>query len=325
MKRILVTGGCGFIGSNFIRWLLQRDPAIEVVNLDKLTYAGNPENVREFDHEPRLKFIQGDVADSQAVLSAIRGVRAVVHFAAETHVDRSIVSSADFLHTNLLGTHCLLEAARKNQIERFVHISTDEVYGSLAEGAADESAVLSPSSPYAASKAGADHLVSSYGVTHRVPVLIVRGCNNFGPYQFPEKFLPLMITQAIDGEPLPIYGDGLYSREWIYVNDFCEAVGLVLEKGTPGEIYNAGSGEHRVNLDLARKILEMLGRPRSLLRHVEDRLGHDRRYALLSDKIRSLGWAPGGSFQESFEATVNWYQTHEPWWRPLKARARLAT
>ncbi|MBI3333837.1 MAG: dTDP-glucose 4,6-dehydratase [Candidatus Omnitrophica bacterium] len=317
--KVLVTGGAGFIGSNFIRRLLARDPAVQVVNLDKLTYAGNPDNIKEFESNPRVRFIRGDVADPRSVAQAISGCEAVVHFAAETHVDRSIVSASDFLATNVVGTHCLLEAARAAGVKRYIQISTDEVYGSLESGAADEEAPLRPNSPYAASKAGADHLVRAYQVTYGLPALIVRGCNNFGPHQFPEKFIPLMITHAIEGESLPIYGDGRYVREWIFVSDFCDGIGLLLERGRPGEIYNIGSGEYRVNLELAKGLLALLGKPPTLIRHVTDRLGHDRRYAIESKKIRALGWKPRASFEQALETTVRWYQAHESWWRPLRA------
>jgi len=319
-KNILVTGGCGFIGSNFIRWLLARDKEVRVVNLDKLTYAGNPENLKDLEKEPRYRFVRGDVADPEAVRQALQGCGQIVHFAAETHVDRSILDAASFLRTNVLGTHTLLEAARQTKVERFLQISTDEVYGSLLEGAADEEAPLRPNSPYAASKAGADHLVRAYHVTYGLPALIVRASNNYGPYQFPEKFLPLMITNAIDGEGLPIYGDGKYVREWLFVEDFCEAIELVLRRGELGQVYNVGSEDYRVNLDVAEKILKLLDRPASLLRFVTDRPGHDRRYALNSKKLRSMGWLPKHRFEEGLEITIRWYKDHPQWWRSLKER-----
>ncbi|MBI3615656.1 MAG: dTDP-glucose 4,6-dehydratase [Candidatus Omnitrophica bacterium] len=321
MRRILVTGGCGFIGSNFIRHILGRESDLQVTNLDKLTYAGNPENSRDVEGNSRYRFIRGDVADPKAVAQAISGCEALVHFAAESHVDRSILDAEDFLRTNVLGTQVLLEAARRVGIKRFIHISTDEVYGSLEKGAADENGVLHPNSPYSASKAGADHLALAYHVTYGLPVVVIRASNNYGPYQFPEKFLPLMITNAIDEEPLPVYGDGLYVREWLFVEDFCEAIARVLEKGEPGQIYNVGSGDHQVNLEVAKRILKLVGRPESLLRHVTDRLGHDRRYAILSDKVRALGWVPKRRFKEGLEETLRWYQRMEPWWRPLKGKA----
>ncbi len=320
MKQVLVTGGAGFIGSNFIRWFTARRPDIRVVNLDKLTYAGNPENLRQMEGDPRYRFVQGDVADPETVARVLNGCEAVVHFAAETHVDRSIADAADFLRTNLLGTYALLEASRASGVKRYIQISTDEVYGSLAQGEAHEESALAPNSPYAASKVGADHLVRAYQVTYGLPAVIVRASNNYGPYQFPEKFLPLMITNGIDGEPLPIYGDGRYVREWLFVEDFCEAIGFLLEKGEPGQVYNVGSGEHRVNREVAEKILDLLGRPRTLLKHVTDRLGHDRRYALDSRKLRRMGWAPKRRFEEGLELTIRWYQEHPEWWRPLKGK-----
>ena len=322
--RILVTGGAGFIGSNFIRWILAHDPTAHLLNLDKLTYAGNPENLTDLERNPRYQFRQADVADSPVVTDCMRGCEAVIHFAAETHVDRSIVNASDFIRTNVQGTHALLEAARNLGVQRFLQISTDEVYGSLSEGAADEESPLQPNSPYAASKAGADHLVRSYQITFGLPALILRASNNFGPYQFPEKFLPLLITNALGDGPLPIYGDGLYVREWLFVEDFCEAIGLVLKKGEVGQIYNVGSGEHRVNLEVAKLILEMLGKPPSLIRHVQDRLGHDRRYAIISDKVRRLGWKPRHRFEEALQTTIQWYRSNEAWWRPLKQKAKIS-
>ena len=320
--KVLVTGGAGFIGSNFIRWILSRDREWEVVNLDKLTYAGNRENLREVEGNSRYRFERGDVADVQAVEAALRGCEAVVHFAAETHVDRSIQNASDFLRTNLMGTHVLLEAVRRQGVKRYLQISTDEVYGSLLEGAASEGSPLFPNSPYAASKAGADHWVRAYHVTHGLPALTVRASNNYGPHQFPEKFIPLMITNALEGEPLPIYGDGLYVREWLFVEDFCEAIILLLEKGKVGEIYNVGSGLHCRNLEVAEKVLASLSKPKDLVRHVEDRLGHDRRYAVDSQKIRRLGWTPRHGFDEGLKKTIDWYRRNESWWRPLKERSR---
>ncbi len=320
MARLLVTGGAGFIGSNFIRWILAKDPALEVVNLDKLTYAGNTANLKELESSPRYRFLRGDVADSPVVEEAMRGCDAVVHFAAETHVDRSIADAAVFLRTNVQGTCALLEAARHGHVRRFVQISTDEVYGSLEDGEAAEESPILPNSPYAASKAAADHLVRAYHATYSVPALVVRGSNNFGPYQFPEKFLPLLITNALEGKPLPLYGDGLYTREWLFVEDFCEAIGLILERGEVGQVYNVGSGDRRVNLDAAAWILERTGQPRTLVHHVTDRLGHDRRYAISSHKVRALGWAPRYRFEEGLEKTLQWYRAHEAWWKPLKQR-----
>jgi dTDP-glucose 4,6-dehydratase len=322
VKRILVTGGAGFIGSNFIRWILRARGDLEVVNLDKLTYAGNPENLKDVEKDSRYRFLQADVVDPLAVEGAMEGCAAAVHFAAETHVDRSILKAEDFLRTNVLGTRVLLEAARKRALQKFVQISTDEVYGSLAEGEATEGHPLAPNSPYSASKAAGDHLTRAYFVTYGVPAVVVRGSNNYGPFQYPEKFIPLLATQAIEGEPLPIYGDGQYIREWLHVEDFCEAIGLLLEKGVPGEIYNVGSGERRVNLEVAQAILSAVNGSRGRLRQVEDRPGHDRRYAISSGKVKALGWLPRRRFEEALPSVVRWYQDHAGWWRPLKNRTR---
>ena len=318
---ILVTGGMGFIGSNFVRHLLAAHPQARVVNLDKLTYAGNPQNLADLAGDPRHAFVRADICEEPRVteLMAAERVSAVVHFAAESHVDRSILAADDFIRTNVLGTRVLLEAARQQGVERFLHISTDEVYGSLgSQGLFTEESPIRPNSPYAASKAGADVLARAYHVTHGLPVLITRTCNNYGPYQFPEKFIPLMIVNAFRGEPLPIYGDGLYSREWLHVEDHCRALLRVLVAGRPGEVYNIGSNEERQNLDVAREILALTGRPETLLTHVKDRPGHDRRYALDSAKIRrELGWAPTVAFAEGLRQAVAWYRTHEAWWQAI--------
>ena len=321
--KLLITGGAGFIGSNFAHWILAREPGLSVVNLDKLTYAGNPENLRGLDAE-RHRFLRGDVADPTAVEEALSSCDALVHFAAETHVDRSIQNADDFLRTNIQGTHTLLEAARKAGLKRFVHISTDEVYGSLEQGEAGEDSPIRPNSPYAASKAGADHLARAYQVTYGLPAVVVRGSNNYGPRQFPEKFLPLLITNALEDEPLPIYGDGNYVREWIFVEDFCEGIATVLKKGEPGQVYNIGSGDRRVNLDVVQAILKKMGKPQSLVRHVTDRLGHDRRYAISSEKLRALGWSPKHSFESGLDETIEWYRDNGAWWRPLKQKAAHA-
>ncbi len=318
--KLLVTGGAGFIGSNFVRWMLARRPQSQLVNLDKLTYAGNLENLSGLEGDPRYRFIRGDVADPAAAEQAMEGCDAVVHFAAETHVDRSIRDASDFLRTNIQGTYTLLEQARKAGVSKFVLVSTDEVYGSLLEGEATEESPIRPNSPYAASKAGADHLARAYQVTYGLPVAVARGSNNFGPRQFPEKFLPLLITHAMEDEPLPIYGDGKYVREWIFVEDFCEGIALVLDKGEGGQVYNIGSGDRRVNLDVVEMILEKMGKPRALVTHVTDRLGHDRRYAISSDKLRALGWAPRHRFEPALERTIEWYRSNEAWWRPLKRK-----
>ncbi len=315
---ILVTGGMGFIGSNFVRHVLTTHPTARVVNLDKLTYAGNPRNLADLEADPRYVFVRADVCDEKAVTEAleVHGAEAIVHFAAESHVDRSILQADDFIRTNVQGTRALLEAARRHEVRRFLHISTDEVYGSLGtSGAFTEDSPLLPNSPYAASKAGADVMARAYHVTYGLPVIITRTCNNYGPYQFPEKFIPLMIVNALREEPLPIYGDGLYVREWLHVEDHCRALARILAAGQPGEVYNIGSGEERVNLDAARQILALTGRSESLLRHVKDRPGHDRRYALDWTKLRrELEWAPTIPFRDGLRQTVEWYRAHPAWW-----------
>ena len=316
--KILVTGGAGFIGSNFIRHLLAHSED-RVVNLDKLTYAGNLENLEDVAKHARYAFVKGDICDTEAVENAMGGVDAIINFAAETHVDRSILSSADFVRTDVVGTHALLEAARRHRVSRYLQISTDEVYGSIASGAFDESSPLLPNSPYAASKAGGDLLVRSYFVTHRLPVLISRCSNNYGPYQYPEKLIPLFITNALEDRPLPLYGDGLNVRDWIHAEDHCRAVDLIFRKGLEGEIYNVGGGEERTNRSVADAIVAALGKPRSLVRPVPDRAGHDRRYALECQKIQSLGFRTTVGFEEGLQSTVRWYQEHRPWWERIRS------
>ncbi len=319
--KILVTGGAGFIGSNYVRHVLTAHPGDSVVNLDKLTYAGNLENLRDVERDPRYTFVHGDICDTARVREAMRGVDAVVHFAAETHVDRSNRGADDFLRTNVTGTFTLLEAARELGVGRFLAVSTDEVYGSIAEGAARETDPLNPSNPYSASKAAADLLVRAYWTTHRLPVLITRSSNNFGPYQYPEKVIPLFVTNALEGQPLPLYGDGRNVRDWLYVLDNCAAIDLVLRRGRDGEIYNIGGSTEVENIALTRRILSLLGRPESLIQPVADRPGHDRRYALDSGKIKTLGWTPATTFDAALAATVEWYRGHESWWRPIKTGA----
>ncbi len=319
--RILVTGGAGFIGSNFVRHVLTAHTGDSVVNLDKLTYAGNLENLRDVEADPRYRFVKGDICDGQVVRDAMRGADAVVHFAAETHVDRSNRGADDFLRTNVTGTFTLLEAARELRIGRFLAVSTDEVYGSLAEGAAREGDALNPSNPYSASKAAADLLVRAYWTTHRLPVLITRSSNNFGPYQYPEKVIPLFVTNALEDRALPLYGDGKNVRDWLYVLDNCAAIDLVLRGGVDGEIYNIGGAAEVQNVTLTRRILALLGKPESLITPVADRPGHDRRYALDSGKLHALGWAPAASFEAALAATVEWYRTHDAWWKPIKSGA----
>jgi dTDP-glucose 4,6-dehydratase len=317
--KLLVTGGCGFIGSNFVRAVLAAHPDDSVVNLDKLTYAGNRANLADLEDDPRYAFVHGDIADPKLVRDVLRGVDAVVNFAAPSHVDRSILDPDEFLRTNVLGVHVLLDAVRELRIPRMVQVSTDEVYGSIATGAAREDSPLRPSNPYSAAKAGGDLLALACWRTHGVPVVITRGSNTFGPYQYPEKIVPLFVTNALDDQPLPLYGDGGQVRDWLYVLDHCAAVDLVLRAGRDGEVYNVAGGHEVANLALTREILRLLDKPESLVSRVADRPGHDRRYALDATKLGRLGWAPRHPFASALASTVSWYREHETWWRPLKS------
>jgi dTDP-glucose 4,6-dehydratase len=314
--KVLVTGGAGFIGSNFVRFILTARHDVEILNFDKLTYAGNPESLADVARDPRYHFIRGDITDRDAVGELFcKGIEAVIHFAAETHVDRSIEDAFPFLTTNIFGTQCLLEAARALPNIRFIHISTDEVYGSAPAGAAfEEDTPLDPRSPYAASKASAEHFVTAYSNTYGISSVILRCTNNFGPFQFPEKLIPLMIANANEDKPLPIYGDGMQERDWLFVEDYCRAIVLALENAKPGSIYNVSSGVSQPNLKIVRTILQFLGKPDSLIRYVQDRPGHDRRYALDSSKIRrELGWSPLVSFEEGIRKTIEWYRANSEW------------
>jgi dTDP-glucose 4,6-dehydratase len=313
--RILVTGGAGFIGSNFVYFMLRRHPRDQIVVLDKLTYAGNINNLKTA--MKKIEFVKGDICDRKLVEKITKGTDAVVNFAAESHVDRSIEEPEPFLTTNVLGTQILLEAARRFDIEKFVQISTDEVYGSAPKGSFKEGDLLKPSSPYAASKAAADMVAHSYFITYDLPVLITRSTNNFGPYQYPEKLIPKSIINAISDKPLPIYGDGKNVRDWLYVTDNCEAIDLVLYKGKRGEVYNVGAGNEEMNIKIANLILEELGKPKSLIKFVEDRLGHDFRYSLNCIKIGKLGWLAKTSFEQGIRKTISWYEENEWWWTPL--------
>ncbi len=317
-RRILVTGGCGFIGSNFVRMLLRERPDWEVVNLDTLTYAGRLENLEDVATDPRYRFVHGDICDAQAVRGAMAGCSLAVNFAAETHVDRSLLGAAHFIDTDIKGVLVLLEEARRVGLERFVQISTDEVYGSIAAGSFTEDSVLNPRNPYAASKAGGDRIAYAYWATHGVPVVISRASNNYGPYQYPEKLIPLFVTNALRDEPLPLYGDGRNVRDWLHVADHCRAVLFLLEHGAAGEVYNIAGGNERENLEITRRILTILDKPESLIHPVADRVGHDRRYSLDAGKLRRLGWSPTVGFGPGLEETVRWYAEHEPWWRPIK-------
>jgi len=316
--RLLVTGGSGFIGSNFIRFVLAEHPEDRVVNLDKLTYAGNPANLADFEHDERYSFVHGDIADADLVRDVTRGVDAVVNFAAPSHVDRSILDADEFLKTNVLGVRVLLEAVRSLRVPRLLHVSTDEVYGSIAKGAATEESPLKPSNPYSAAKAGGDLLALAYWKTHGVPVVVTRSSNNFGPYQYPEKMIPLFITNALEHQRLPLYGDGHQVRDWIYVLDNCAAIDRVLREGRDGEIYNIAGGHEVANVTLTHEILKLLGKSDDLIQLVADRPGHDRRYALDATKVWELGWTPRYPFATALEATVRWYREHDAWWRPLK-------
>ena len=319
MKRLLVTGGAGFIGSNFVRYVLDRHPDYEVTVLDKLTYAGNLANLADVQDNSRYRFVQGDIGDRSLVSHLVAEVDAILNFAAETHVDRSILDAGSFVQTDVYGTWVLLEAARAHGVERFLQVSTDEVYGDVPVGSSLEEDHLRPRSPYSASKAGGEMMAMAYFTTYGLPVLVTRGSNNYGPYQYPEKLIPVLITNAMDNQELPIYGDGQQVRDWLYVLDHCTAIDLILQEGQVGEAYNVGGGNERANLEIAKRVLEILGKPASLLRFVKDRPGHDRRYSLSCSKLRRLGWKPSRNFEEGLEETVRWYVENERWWRPLKS------
>jgi dTDP-glucose 4,6-dehydratase len=319
MVDVLVTGGAGFIGSNFVRYALGAHPDWRITTLDKLTYAGRLENLHDVLEHPRHVFARGDVADAAVAAPLVQAADVVVHFAAETHVDRSLLHAGDFITTDVFGTFVLLEAARESpRLRRFIQISTEEVYGNVPEGSSRETDELKPRNPYSASKAGADRLAYSYYATYDVPVIITRASNNYGPYQFPEKVIPLFVTNAIDDIPVPLYGDGLQVRDWLHVLDHCRAVDLLVEGGQIGEVYNVGGGNDVRNVDLTRRILELTGKGASLIRHVPDRQGHDRRYSLDTTKLRRLGWAPLEPFDDGLARTVEWYRQNEWWWRPIK-------
>ena len=319
--RLLVTGGAGFIGSNYVHHVLEHsDDSITV--LDALTYAGNLDNLKDLDGNPRLTFVQGDITDRAAVTAAMDGHDAVVHFAAESHVDRSIASPDEFVHTNCDGTNVMCDVARRVGVDRFLHISTDEVYGSIEEGSFTEADRLEPRSPYSASKAGSDLIAMSYRTTYGLPVLVTRSSNNFGPYQYPEKVIPLFVTNLLEGRKVPLYGDGLNVRDWCYVMDNCAAVDLVLRRGEVGEIYNIGAGNEITNRELTDAILGLLGHGEEMIDYVEDRLGHDRRYSIDTTKVEALGWRPARELREALEATVAWYRDNPWWWRPLRAPGR---
>ena len=319
--KLLVTGGAGFIGSNFIHYVLANYPDDQIINFDKLTYAGNLDNLIDLEGNLRYKFFKGDICEAKAVdaaLALVDQVDAIVNFAAETHVDRSILSAGSFVKTDVLGTNVLLEAVKKHQIKRYLHISTDEVYGSIDEGSFTEESKLEPNSPYAASKAGGDLLVRAYHKTYGLPVVITRSSNNYGPFHYPEKIIPLFVTNALEGKKLPLYGDGQNVRDWLYVEDNCAGVDAVLRKGVLGEVYNIGGGNEAPNIDITKFILKELGLSSELIEYVKDRPGHDRRYSIDCSKAKELGWQPKIGLEEGLKKTVAWYQANQEWWQKIK-------
>lgn len=322
MDRILITGGAGFIGSNFIHFLLRKYPNIKITNLDKLTYAGNLDNLKDIESDSRYEFVKGDIKDRKIVKELMKETDIIVHFAAETHVDRSIIEAGEFILTDVYGTYILLDEAKNANIKLFIHISTDEVYGSIENDSFKEEDNLMPSSPYSASKASGDRLAYSYTKTYNLPVIILRPSNNYGPYQYPEKVIPLFITNALEDEELPMYGDGKNIRDWLYVEDCCEAINLIINKGTAGEVYNVGASQEVPNIEIAQRILGNLNKPATLIKFVKDRLGHDRRYSLNWNKLKKLGWQPKYDFKTGLEQTVKWYQENQPWWQKIKQKSR---
>jgi len=319
--KLLVTGGAGFIGSNFIHYILGKRPDWEITNLDKLTYAGNLENLRDIENNPNYRFVKGDIVDRELISNLLQDkIDVIVNFAAESHVDRSILDASPFIETNVKGTQVLLEGARQYRAGKFIQVSTDEVYGSIKTGEFTEESPLSPNSPYAASKAAADLLCHAFWKTYQLPVVITRCSNNLGPFQFPEKLIPLAVTNALENKPIPIYGDGLNIRDWIYVTDHCCALDLAIQKGKPGEIYNIAANQEKTNLELIHNLLAIMDKPQKLITFVTDRPGHDRRYALGASKItQEMGWSLTYSFEEALATTVNWYLNHESWWRKVKS------
>jgi dTDP-glucose 4,6-dehydratase len=318
VRKVVVTGGAGFIGSTFARLLLELGYE-QVRVFDKLTYAGNPENFRDLEADPRFSFVQGDICDREQVDQAIDGFDAIVNFAAETHVDRSLLDPGAFIQTDVYGVFVLLEAVRSHSLQRMVHVSTDEVYGQVSEGSWVESDPLKPRNPYSASKAGGEMMVGAYVATHNVPAIITRGSNTYGPYQYPEKFLPLATTNVLEGEPIPLYGDGMQVRDWLHARDHAAGVELVLRKGTDGEVYNIAGGNERHNIEIARVILDELDAPPEMIRHVTDRKGHDRRYSMDCSRIEGLGWKPEIDFETGLRETIRWYRDNPDWWKPLKS------
>jgi dTDP-glucose 4,6-dehydratase len=320
LERLLVAGAAGFIGSNFVRWLRRERPEVQITVLDKLTYAGNPQNLAEFEGQPGYRFVRGDICDRELVDRLAGEVDAIVNFAAETHVDRSIMDPFAFVETDVYGVAVLCDAALRHRHQVFHLVSTDEVYGDIPEGRSRESDAFRPRSPYAASKAGGEHLARAYAITHGLPLLVTRGSNNYGPYCYPEKLISVLVTNAIDDLPLPLYNDGSAVRDYVYVEDHCRAIDLVLHEGRAGEVYNVGTGVETSGLQVAEAVLDLMGKPRSLIQFVEDRKGHDYRYALDVTRIREeLSWEPRTTLAEGLERTVRWYLEHQDWWRPLKS------
>ena len=316
--KMLITGGCGFIGSNFVRYILKKRPSYRIINLDKLTYCGRRESLKDIEKDKRYKFVKGDICDEKIVGELIKGCDAILNFAAESHVDRSINDAKEFVRTNVEGVRVLLDAARKNKVKRVIQVSTDETYGSIQRGSFNEASLLHPNSPYAASKAAGDHMALAYYTTFKLPVIVTRSSNNFGPYQFPEKVIPLFITNLLENKKVPLYGDGLNVRDWLYVLDNCRAIDMILHKGKTGEIYNIG-GEYEIpNIKLTRIILKLLNKSYCMIKYVPDRLGHDRRYSLDSTKIKRLGWKPAKDFNTAIRETIKWYENNMSWWKELK-------
>jgi dTDP-glucose 4,6-dehydratase len=318
--KLLITGGAGFMGSNFVKYILRNHPNWQVVNLDKLTYAGNLDNLKEIGKSSNYKFVRGDIASPPDVEKAIgRGVDCIINYAAETHVDRSIIEPSAFIKTDILGTYTLLEAAKKHNVAQYIQISTDEVFGSISKGAFSENSPFKPSSPYAASKAGADHLCRAYFKTYNLPVIVTHSCNVFGPNQYPEKIIPLFITNLLENKKVPIYGSGKQVREWIFTKDHCRAIEMIMKKGQAGEVYNIGTGYSKQNIETARFILQELGFDKNMIEYVKDRSGHDFRYAINHKKLKSLGWKPQVSWGEGLRRTIKWYQENKNWWKKIKS------
>jgi len=316
---LFITGGAGFIGSNFVRWMLQNRAEAEITNYDLLTYAGNLANLRDVEDDARYRFVKGDICDTALIDEVMPGHDAILNFAAESHVDRSIDWAAEFVRTNVLGTNTLLDAARRHRIARYLQVSTDETYGSIDVGSFAEGDRLDPASPYSASKAGGDLLARAYHRTYGLPVVITRGSNTFGPYQFPEKVIPLFVTNLLEDKPVPLYGDGMNVRDWIHVEDVCSGIATVLERGDVGQIYNIAAGNERTNVELTHALCDLLGKPHSLIKPVADRPGHDRRYSVDTSRTRALGWEPRWTFSDALAATVEWYRDNRWWWEPLRS------